>query len=199
MNNLEYLNQISKSSRPVKTGANAQGFGLIIKIAVAGVAVFIVLLVVGLLLGNKSNSTADLEPQIYLRTTNLEKTLTTYNKSLRSSKLRAINLTLSSTLTAATNQLVAISKDASSNKDLVASETEYINELNNTLNTAKLNGALDRTYANQMQLQTALLITMLEQALNHTSSEELKGAYSQYLANLTTANTDLVNYSSSSD
>lgn len=85
----------------------------------------------------------------------------------------------------------------SKNKELTASETEYITELENTLTTAKLNGMLDRTYANQMQLQTALLLSMLEQAINHTKDENLKNIYTQYQSNLYTANADFTNYSSS--
>lgn len=198
MNNLEYLNEISKTSRPVKTGKGANGFGTIIKIAVAGIAVFVLLLIIGMVIGKKSDSTANLGPQIYLRTTNLEKTVTTYNRSLRSSKLRSIGLTLSSTLTGAINQMDPTFKNSiSKNKELTASETEYIAELENTLTTAKLNGMLDRTYANQMQLQTALLLSMLEQAINHTKDENLKNIYTQYQANLYTANADFTNYSSS--
>lgn len=200
MNNLEYLNQISKTSRPVKTGAKAQGFGTIIKIAIAGVAIFVILLIVGAIIGKKSNPTANLGPQIYLRTSNLEKTVTTYNRSLRSSKLRSIGLTLSSTLTAAINQMDPTFKNsASSNKELSTSESEYTTSLESTLTDAKLNGMLDRTYANQMLLQTSLLLSMLEQAINHTSDENLKNIYSQYQSNLATSNSDLANYSASSD
>lgn len=198
MNNLEYLNEISKTSRPVKTGKGTNGFGTIIKIAVAGIAVFVLLLIIGMVIGKKSDSTANLGPQIYLRTTNLEKTVTTYNRSLRSSKLRSIGLTLSSTLTGAINQMDPTFKNSiSKNKELTASETEYVAELENTLTTAKLNGMLDRTYANQMQLQTTLLLSMLEQAINHTKDENLKNIYTQYQSNLYTANADFTNYSSS--
>ena len=199
MNNLEYLNQISKTSRPVKTGSN-NGFGLIIKIAVGGIAVFIVLMIIGALVGKKTDSTANLGLQIYTRTGNLEKSVTTYNRALRSSKLRSIGLTLSSALTDATRQMDETFKtQASKDKELTASETEYSASLDNSLNTAKLNGVLDRTYANQMQLQTALLLSMLEKAINHTSDPNLQNIYLQYQQNLITVNTDLANYSSSSD
>ena len=193
MNNLEYLNQISKTSRPVKNSGNNQGFGTIIKIAVIGVVAFIILFIVGAIISSKSNSASTLGPQIYIRTT-----INTYNKSLRSSRLRSIGLTLSSTLTAATNQLDPFFKSsASKDKNLTQSETEYQANLDGTLTNAKLNGMLDRAYANQMQLQTSLLLSMLEQAINHTRDENLKNIYAQYQSNLTATNTDLVNYSSS--
>lgn len=200
MNNLEYLNQISKTSRPVKTGANANGFGTIIKIAVIGVVAFLVLMILGMVIGKKADSSSNLGAQIYTRTTNLEKTVTTYNKSLRSSKLRSIGLTLSSTLTAALNQMdEPLKSQASKDKEVTASESEYSANLDQILTSAKLNGMLDRTYANQMQLQTALLLSLLEQAINHTKDENLKGIYIQYQSNLATANADFTNYSSSSD
>ena len=198
MNNLEYLNQISKTSRPVSTKTSTQGFGTIIKIAIAGAVIFVALLIIGALVNNNSDKTATIGPQIYLRTTNLEKTITTYNRSLRSSKLRAIGLTLSSTLTAAINQMdtTGLKNAAAQNRELTASETEYTANLDSTLNTAKLNGMLDRTYANQIQLQTSLLLVLIEQAINHTTDESLKGIYTQFQTNLSTTNTDLVNYSS---
>lgn len=200
MNNLEYLNQISKNSRPVKTGSKNQGFGMIIKIAVIGIVAFAVLMIIGAILSNKTNSTSTLGPQIYLRTANLETTINNYNKSLRSSRLRSIGLTLSSTLTAAINQLDPSFKNSSSkDKALVTSETEYQSNLDSILTNAKLNGMLDRTYANQMQLQTSLLLSMLDQAINHTKDENLKNIYIQYQSNLATSNTDLINYSNSSD
>lgn len=200
MNNLEYLNQISKTSRPVKTGANANGFGTIIKIAVIGVVAFLVLMILGMVIGKKADSSSNLGAQIYTRTTNLEKTVTTYNKSLRSSKLRSIGLTLSSTLTAALNQMdEPLKSQASKDKEVTASESEYSANLDQILTSAELNGMLDRTYANQMQLQTALLLSLLEQAINHTKDENLKGIYIQYQSNLATANADFTNYSSSSD
>ena len=202
MNNLEYLNQISKTSRPVKNSGNNQGFGTIIKIAVIGVVAFIILFIVGAIISSKSNSASTLGPQIYIRTTNLEKTINTYNKSLPvilgspewSSNSKASSLSL----TAATNQLDPFFKSsASKDKNLTQSETEYQANLDGTLTNAKLNGMLDRAYANQMQLQTSLLLSMLEQAINHTRDENLKNIYAQYQSNLTATNTDLVNYSSS--
>lgn len=200
MNNLEYLNQISKTSRPVKAGGKNQGFGMIIKIAVIGIVAFAILMIIGVILGNKTNSTSTLGPQIYLRTANLETTINNYNKSLRSSRLRSIGLTLSSTLTAAINQLDPSFKNSSSkDKALVTSETEYQSNLDSILTNAKLNGMLDRTYANQMQLQTSLLLSMLDQAINHTKDENLKNIYIQYQSNLATSNADLINYSNSSD
>lgn len=200
MNNLEYLNQISKNSRPVKAGGKNQGFGMIIKIAVIGIVAFAVLMIIGTILGNKTNSTSTLGPQIYLRTANLETTINNYNKSLRSSRLRSIGLTLSSTLTAAINQLDPSFKNSSSkDKALVTSEAEYQSNLDSILTNAKLNGMLDRTYANQMQLQTSLLLSMLDQAINHTKDENLKNIYIQYQSNLATSNADLINYSNSSD
>lgn len=205
MNNLEYLNQISQETRPVKS-QKANSMSLIIKIAVGGVLAFLFILVLGMALNAGKTSPIDLTKQLYVRTTNLNTALTTYNKSLKSSQLRAIGTSLTGVLTSATASLtsyLAPADDKEGSLDppekLLETETTTITDLDTALNNAKLNGILDRVYANQIQLQVSLIITFISQLEQRTKDSTLLEALDQYKSNLSVIEQSLQNYSNPSD
>lgn len=182
MDKLEYLNQISQTSRPTKSGSKISDgkTGLLIKFSVAGVVLFFLLMAFGSMLGNLNGKVTDLTKQIYVRTTNLDSTLKTYNNSLKSSKLRAIGVSLSSILNNASRQLSDYL--TSNNKDknalllddkTAASEAALIEELNTSLTNAKLNGVLDRYYDGQISLQVSLLLAQTSQLLARAKDADL--------------------------
>lgn len=175
MNNLEYLNQISQENRPTSAKKSAS-MSLIIKIAVGGLVAFLFIMCLGMALSAGKTSPTDLTKQLYVRTANLNTALTTYNKSLKSSQLRAIGTSLNGVLTSATASLTGYlasegDKEADLNppEKLLTVETETIEALDTALNNAKLNGILDRVYANQIQLQVSLLMSLGSELLDRKS------------------------------
>lgn len=205
MNNLEYLNQISQETRPTAAKKSAS-MSLIIKIAVGGLLAFLFIMCLGMALGSGKTTPTDLTKQLYVRTANLNTSLTTYNKSLKSSQLRAIGTSLNGVLTSASASLTNYlssegDKDADLNppEKLLAVETETIESLGTALNNAKLNGILDRVYANQIQLQVSLLITFISQLEQRTKDTDLLDIISQYQSNLTVIEQSLKDYSNPSD
>lgn len=205
MNNLEYLNQISQETRPTAAKKSAS-MSLIIKIAVGGLLAFLFIMCLGMALGSGKTTPTDLTKQLYVRTANLNTSLTTYNKSLKSSQLRAIGTSLNGVLTSASASLTNYlssegDKDADLNppEKLLAVETETIESLDTALNNAKLNGILDRVYANQIQLQVSLLITFIPQLEQRTKDTDLLDIISQYQSNLTVIEQSLKDYSNPSD
>ncbi len=205
MNNLEYLNQISQETRPTAAKKSAS-MSLIIKIAVGGLLAFLFIMCLGMALGSGKTTPTDLTKQLYVRTANLNTSLTTYNKSLKSSQLRAIGTSLNGVLTSASASLTNYlssegDKDADLNppEKLLAVETETIESLDTALNNAKLNGILDRVYANQIQLQVSLLITFISQLEQRTKDTDLLDIISQYQSNLTVIEQSLKDYSNPSD
>ena len=76
MNNLEYLNQISQETRPTST-KKSNPLSLIIKIAVGGIVAFLFIICVGVVLNAGKSTPTDLTKQLYVRTANLNTTLTT--------------------------------------------------------------------------------------------------------------------------
>ncbi len=205
MNNLEYLNQISQETRPT-SAKKSNPLSLVIKIAVGGIVAFLFIICVGIVLNAGKSSPTDLTKQLYVRTANLNTTLTTYNKSLKSSQLRAIGTSLNGVLTGASASLSNYllpeggeKADLNPPEKLLATETTTDEELNTALNNAKLNGILDRVYANQIQLQVSLLIAFISQLEPRTKDETLLDIISQYQSNLYVIEQSLENYSNPSD
>lgn len=203
MDNLAYLNQISQSTRPTKSSASQSKLPvLIIKIAAGAILAFVALMIIGNLISSASGKTVDLTRQIYVRSTGLQSTLQTYNKQLKSSRLRSIGSALSGTLTGTTNQLSTYLKSNSSDKDpltpkesTAAEEAELSNSLNTSLNNAKLNGILDRTYTNQIQLQVSLLMSLGSELLARSKDPALEKIITDMNNNLTTIHDSLAAYS----
>lgn len=205
MNNLEYLNQISQETRPTST-KKSNPLSLVIKIAIGGIVAFLFIMCVGIVLNAGKSSPTDLAKQLYVRTANLNTTLTTYNKSLKSSQLRAIGTSLNGVLTGASASLSNYllpeggeKGDLNPPEKLLVVETATDEELNTSLNNAKLNGILDRVYANQIQLQVSLLIAFISQLEPRTKDEALLEIIAQYQSNLYVIEQSLENYSSPSD
>lgn len=205
MNNLEYLNQISQETRPTST-KKSNPLSLVIKIAVGGIAAFLFIICVGVVLNAGKSSPTDLTKQLYVRTANLNTTLTTYNKSLKSSQLRAIGTSLNGVLTGASASLSNYllpeggeKGDLNPPEKLLATETTTDEELNTALNNAKLNGILDRVYANQIQLQVSLLIAFISQLAPRTKDSALLDIIDQYQSNLYVIEQSLESYSNPSD
>lgn len=208
MNNIEYLNQISQSTRPTKpASSNSDLFKLIAKILGIAILAFVALLIIGSAIGSAKSKTTDLTRQIYLRSNNLNSILTTHNKQLKSSQLRSIGTSLAGVLTGGTNQIeVYLSSTGDSKKSndakaltpsesLLASETELLNTLDTDLTNARLNGILDRVYANQIQLQVSLLISLCSELIDRTNDENLASIINQFRANLEAVENSLNTYS----
>lgn len=208
MDNLEYLNQIAQSSRPVAPAKKSSGLfsSSIFKIAIGGIIAFFILIAVGSLLGSLGNKANELTKQLLLRTNNLNATITAYNPVVKPSGLRAIGSSLSTVLTHSSNQLNTYLVGDSEDKDeeatvpsekITEEETTLINNLNSTLANAQLNGLLDRTYNNQLSLQVSLLLSLISELAARTKDQQLYDILESYYANLSTINRSLENYSGS--
>ena len=192
MDNFAYLNEISASNRPVKNPATAPKSlktATIVKIVAAGAVLFFLLMAVGALVGNLKGKTDSLLKQLYLRTTNMSTIMEDYNRDLKSSDLRSLAASLAGTLTNATNQLAGVMgaedpEDAAPDAATTEEETAVLNELNTSLTNARLNGILDRAYANLVGLQVSLIMSMISELEARTDDAELLKVLSTYRGNL---------------
>lgn len=192
MDNFAYLNEISASNRPVKNPAVAPKSlktATIVKIVAAGAVLFFLLMAVGALVGNLKGKTDSLLKQLYLRTTNMSTIMEDYNRDLKSSDLRSLAASLAGTLTNATNQLAGVMgaedpEDAAPDTATTEEETAVLNELNTSLTNARLNGILDRAYANLVGLQVSLIMSMISELEARTDDAELLKVLSTYRGNL---------------
>lgn len=192
MDNFAYLNEISASNRPVKNPAAAPKSlktATIVKIVAAGAVLFFLLMAVGALVGNLKGKTDSLLKQLYLRTTNMSTIMEDYNRDLKSSDLRSLAASLAGTLTNATNQLAGVMgaedpEDAAPDAATTEEETAVLNELNTSLTNARLNGILDRAYANLVGLQVSLIMSMISELEARTDDAELLKVLGTYRGNL---------------
>ena len=192
MDNFAYLNEISASNRPVKNPVAAPKSlktATIVKIVAAGAVLFFLLMAVGALVGNLKGKTDSLLKQLYLRTTNMSTIMEDYNRDLKSSDLRSLAASLAGTLTNATNQLAGVMgaedpEDAAPDAVTTEEETAVLNELNTSLTNARLNGILDRAYANLVGLQVSLIMSMISELEARTDDAELLKVLSTYRGNL---------------
>lgn len=209
MDNFAYLNQISKSARAkstiTKSKQNSPLKFSIGKFALVGTVIFILLMALGALLGSINDKPKELSKQIYLRTSNLSSTITTYNPYLKSSRLRSISVSLNTILKHTSSQLATYiggeerdEEDLAPSQKITDSETSLSEELNLSLNNAKLNGILDRAYENQITLQVSLLLSLTSQLLARTKDEDLIAILSPFYSNLETIHSNLETYSSPS-
>lgn len=200
MNNLEYLNQISQENRPVKTKGTTTFTGLILKLIIGGIVALALIIALGIIISNTKTKSSDLTKQLFFRTTSLNETIKDFNPSLKSSKLRAIGTSLANTLTSASGQLSTYlgnqnTEDTSPSPSALKTETENINTLNLTLNNAKLNGILDRIYANQIQFQVSILLSLITKTIDHSKNSDLLSILQQYHSSIENVNQSLQEYS----
>ncbi len=195
MNSLEYLNHISQSNRPTKPVKQSKiTGGLILRILVIGVVITAILMGVGILMNTGSNRATNLTKQLYVRMVNTNKTISTYNKKLKSSQLRAISYSLSSTLTGATSQLSAYltktyPNDAtplSPDSETATTEASMSAGINSSLEKARLNGLLDRDYATKIHLQVSLIMSMITELMARDTNPELREILTTIYSNLNT-------------
>ena len=139
------------------------------------------------------------EPMEYLfqlntRATNLSATMQTYNRYISSTSLASSAAALSSNLTAIASSLTETTQSdeyknlsKSATEGITTSETELITNLNNTLESARLNNNLDKVYAQQMAAQITDLIyieTSARNALSDDSYTALKSSLDRSISNL---------------
>lgn len=208
MDNFAYLNQISQSTRPAKSpkGTGSISNLSIIKIATGGIVLFFLIMAFGLLLGSLNKKPTNLTKQLYTRTVNLNTTIGTYGSSLKTSQLRAINASLSSVLTNTSKQLSDYLTADNDKDDALIPDDKTLEEetannlaLDTSLNNAKLNGLLDRTYDNQIGLQVSLLISMTSELIARNKDSELDNILTTFYSSLNAIHQSIESYSNPSE
>ena len=171
---IDYLDSISSASgKSSKVASDKVFFGVII----GGI---IIAIVVGLLalMGAGSSNTDNLE-RLSIRLKALQTVVDSSKKTTVSSQLRATNTSLSLVLTGANRdineQLTGLGLDPKKlNPEITAEESTE--KLAARLESARLNGVFDRTYAREMSYQLETLLVLIRRTASNTNSEETKSA-----------------------
>ena len=181
MDGQEYLNQISAGARPVKQKKTGGLGGLvaspIFKVAAIGVGVFVVLAIIGGILGGSGGGVEEQATRLLLHIDNTATAVKTYQPSLKSSTLRSHSASFGSVLSNTSRDLAAYMEEKynykaqSADKTLVADATLHQDELDSELFNAKINGILDRIYAHKMAYEISL-ITASESKLYYATRDD---------------------------
>lgn len=176
MDSQSYLNEISATVRPQKQSNGFLKSKFFLVGAVTVVALILMAVIGAILSGGKS----DLKDQLFTlekRLTNLTATINTYQPNVKSSDLRSSSASLkgvlSNTQNGITTYVAEKYKGKKPEKKLEESEQAHIDELNDELFQAKINGILDRIYAHKMAYEISLLMSMEDKIYNASNDQEL--------------------------
>lgn len=208
MDNLEYLQHISQSNRPTSSSKISKlNLGPIIKLLIGGILAAVLLIGIGLLINGNSTRSTDITKQLYVRMDNVNKLIDDFNKNLKSSQLRAINYSLSGTITGTMPQLAEYLKASSSESKgaltppakLLSEETQLYNSTGLALTDAKLSGTLDRIYTARIHMLVSLLMSLTSEVLARDDSTTLHSILDNFYSNLNNIEQTLNNYSDASN
>ena len=168
MDGQQYLNQISKASKPVKKVGGKKGISNILSskffiIGAVAIGLLIIIIIIGAILGGNKDNTKTLSYDLKLHLDNTSEVIQEYQQNVKSSILRSNSASLSGVLANTSRDLTdyLVNKYKFNDKDISKKIVEEVtlakDELTNELFEAKINGILDRIYAHKMAYEISLL------------------------------------------
>lgn len=193
---MDYLNQISADTRPAKKqGGLFDSLPVpanLIKILIGAIVAVFLIAILGAGLSNQKDPERDLIDRINQRSTNLMGTINIYNPQIKSSRLRAISNNISSVLVYTQSKTAGFiqtyyadsEKDGGVNQALIDEETAYIQDINSSLETARIQATLDRDYHRVLTRETSYLISLETELINRTKKSDVAEALKESSENL---------------
>ena len=182
MDNQSYLDQIA--AKPQKGPAASSGNSFLspkmIKIALVGIVAAIFIITLGSMFGAKGAKGKALAEALNIRFGNLSKIIKDYNTYVKSPELRSMAVTLQSSMESTAKDISPVlSSDfgidpKKATAKVSNDETNRSNNLSNTLTDARLNGILDRVYANTLTSEIGDLIYLESDLYSKTTSQAMK-------------------------
>ena len=203
MNSLEYLNQISTPVKsPVAKPSLLSGLNKkVILIALGIIAALIIAIIAVSYFSSRSTEIPELAPlnSLYLRIDNLSKTIDSYNDKIKSPALRSsgrsLAVILSNDKTELSSLLASDYGEKVSALKLDSALSKEIADYQASLEKARLNGLLDRTYASELAYQVSILLIYETSASEKTSNSKVKTFLSSSSESLETLKSDLEKFS----
>ena len=186
MDSQDYLDQISRTARPVKQ--NKGGISGILsskwfKWGLGALVLLIVIIVFGSMLGNKE-SLEDKCVDLKLRLDGTSEAITEYQENIKSSLLRSLSASLkgvfTNTSTGLNNYMAEkYGYEDGKEKEAVKEAADLArDELINELFEAKINGLLDRVFAHKMTLEIYSIMSDEAGIANSSDDQNLKSVLS---------------------
>ena len=187
MENQEYLDQISAKSKPIDLNNKQSGFNLggilhskIFLVVTIGLGIFILLAIIGSLLGgNKKSLRTDLL-KFQLHIDNTSNIINEYQPKVKSSILRSHSASLNNIISDTSINIAnyintkygGTKNDPKEDANLVEQATTEKDAILNELFEAKINGNLDRAYAHRMTFEISSLMSEENSLLKDKSADE---------------------------
>lgn len=193
---MAYLEQISAKPAP----KNSQNFwqkmfsSVLFKILLGLTAFTLIFMIFASLISATRKDDQSETISLHLHIANVEASISTYQNSVKSSALRSYSSALSTLLSSADSTLVSrltekyAWKEKETSADLISAETALSDELNNDLFAAKINGKLDRVYAQKMAYETAYIANAEKELENLASPRDDSDYISTLEASITSLN-----------
>lgn len=180
MDRQEYLNQISMKSHPTKNSKSGVFASKFFWVGVIGAAIFILILIIGGILGGARGNDKDRLLALILHMDNTSEVIEEYQPNVKSSDLRSYSASLHGVLSNTSRELTDYiaekynMKPKDANEGITEEETLAKDNLANELFEAKINGNLDRIYAHKMAYEISLITSREIQLYKSTNNENLK-------------------------
>lgn len=183
MDNISYLNQISASAQPKKSSSLFSDKKIrIFLIVAAGIFIACILFAI---INSILNRETDYLPRLDLRTKNLSSVITTYNRQVKSSSLRAGGASLSSILDNLSSTISPrLDPEKEISEKITTEESEILSNMSTSLANAKINGLLDRAYAREITYGITILLSLEAEVLESSKDEYLKASLSSSMESL---------------
>lgn len=201
MNQQEYLSQISNNVRPPKAPKQSILASPIVKIGLIGVALVIVIIIIGSLISGNKKSTKDLSIALKLHLDGTTAEIANFQPYIKNSSLRANGASLGTVLSNTNTELTQYLTDKYSFKANSVSKktkTKYETlqqELHDELFEAKITGMLDRIFAYKMAYEITQIQTEMKVIYNTASDQPYKDFLTSSFSSLENLNEQFNNFS----
>ena len=183
MDRKEYLNQISKSAKPVKKRGGLPDFihSKIFWGIVGALAFALLIIIVGSVLSGSKEPPQNRIYALLLQIDNTRNSVDEYQTEVKNSTLRGYATSLSSILSNTSSELTAYAsavykyKPKTVPQKIQRQATEHSDELNNDLFVAKINGDLDNIFDIKMSYEIELIANQEAAILSTATNEDLIG------------------------
>ena len=200
MDNKAYLDEIAVKGKKKNTGPILTP--LMIKLIITAVAALVTIVTVALFINSKNIENSKIDQQVYARIASLLDSggpMLSYQDDLRSAELRGYTTNLVNSLTTAQNKLASVASAVNVNpesfhQDVIDKEAAAMSEFSSELESAKLNGRIDRAFAINAAYQITLLISLEEQARGKATNSAYASALDNSLSDLELIYNSFKNY-----
>jgi len=201
MNDMAYLQQISAGTNPSPASSSLFSGRAFRLLGIFATAALVIILALALLsAATPKESSLDVElSRINLRASSLNELISSYNSSVKSSSLRASGASLSVLLTelasSSSSSLETLYGISASDLSLSSDDAALLDKSSSALESARLNGILDRAYASELSYQISHLLILEELALSKSSNSAVSDYLSSSYSSLTTLQSSFSNFS----